>query len=241
LGNQVELLVDLQSVDQQLQERGDAIDQLRRQVAELESEIEEQRTLLAACRAERAEFESRRRDLEGVLSDEESKMKDRRMRLSRIRNEKEASAVRREIEIGKESNQRVEGDLITCFEALDVVSARERELQDGFDTMEQRRAEQQAKVDAEITALSSGLEETRRRRAELAAVIDGDLRRKYETIFTRRRGVAVVEARDGICQGCHMRVSPQLYNEIQRNQRVIACPNCSRILYRRPESAVTEA
>ena len=239
--NQVELLVNLQTVDQQLQERGEAIDELRRQVAELESEIEEQRTVLDACRAERAELETRRRDLEGALSDEESKMKDRRMRLSRIRNEKEASAVRREIELGKEGNQKIEGDLIACFEALDVVSARERELQGAFDALEQRRAEQQAKVDTEITALSSGLEEARRRRAELAAGIDSDLRRKYETIFTRRRGIAVVEVRGSICQGCHMRVAPQLYNEIQRNQRVIVCPNCNRILYRRPESAVTEA
>jgi hypothetical protein len=240
LENQIELLVDLQTVDQQLQERGEAIDGLRRQVAELESEIQEQRKMLDACCAERAELEARRRDLEGTLSDEEGKMKDRRMRLNRIRNEKEASAVRREIEVGKEGNQKIEDDLLACFEALEVVGARVRELQGAFDALEQRRAEQQAKVDAEIAALSSGLEKARRRRAELAAVIDNDLRRKYETIFVRRRGVAVVEVRGGICQGCHMRVAPQLYNEIQRNQRVIACPNCNRILYRRPESAATE-
>jgi predicted nucleic acid-binding Zn-ribbon protein len=241
LVNQIELLVDLQTVDQQLQERSEAIEGLRRQVAELESEIEEQRKVLDACRTERAALETRRRDLEGTLSDEESKMKDRRMRLSRIRNEKEASAVRREIEVGKEGNQKIEEELLACFDALDGVSARERELQAAFDALEQRRAEQQVKVDAEIEALSSGLEQARQRRAELAAVIDKDLRRTYETIFMRRRGVAVVEVRGGICQGCHMRVAPQLYNEIQRNQRVIVCQNCNRILYRRPESAVTEA
>ena len=239
--NQIELLVDLQTVDQQLRERTEAIEALRRQVAELESELDEQRKTLAACRAERAEIEARRRDLESTLSDEESKMKDRRMRLNRIRNEKEASAVRREIELGKEGSQKLEEDLMACFETLDAVSAREAELQGTLDALEARRREQQERVDAEIVALSSSVAEARRRREGLAANIDDALRRQYETIFERKRGSAVVEVRAGTCQGCHMRVAPQLFNEIQRNQRVIVCPNCHRILYWRPEPAETQA
>jgi len=241
LGNQIELLVDLQTVDQQLRDRTEAIDALRRQAAELQAELDEQRKVLEATRAERVALESRRRELEGMLSDEESKMKDRRMRLSRIRNEKEAAAVRREIELGKEGNQKLEEELLTCFEALDGVTARESETQTTFDALHQRRSEQQTFVDAEIGTLSNGLDEARQRRAQLAAAVDGDLRRKYETIFVKRRGVAVVEVRGGSCVGCHMRVAPQLFNEIQRNQRVISCPNCNRILYCRPEPVASEA
>ena len=239
MGNQVELLVNLQVVDQQLRERTEAIDALRQGLADIESELAGQRKLLDACRGERAELEARRRDLEGTLNDEESKMKDRRMRLNRIRNEKEASAVRREIEVGKEGNQKIEEDLMGVFEALDTVTTREAELQRDYDAVEARRAEQQAKVDSEVAALSAGLDEARRHRDELAAAIDGELRRKYEAIFIRRRGIAVVEVRGGTCQGCHMRVAPQLANEIKRNQRVIVCPNCHRILYARAETSAT--
>jgi predicted nucleic acid-binding Zn-ribbon protein len=241
LVNQIELLVNLQTVDQQLRERSEAIESHRRQIAELESELAEQRKVLDGCRAERAELEARRREIEGALADEEAKMKDRRMRLNRIRNEKEAAAVRREIEVGKEGNQKLEEDLMVIFEALDGVGARETELQSAFDALAAQRDERQAVADVEIGTLSEGLDDSRKRREELAAGIDANLRRQYETVFVRRRGVAVVEVRSGNCQGCHMRVSPQLTNEIQRNQRVIACPNCSRILYVRNESAVTQA
>jgi len=102
LGNQIELLVNLQTIDLQLRERTDAIETLQREIADLDAALLAQREVLNACRAERAEAESRRRDIEGSLADEEAKMKDRRMRLNRIRNEKEASAVRREIEVAKE-------------------------------------------------------------------------------------------------------------------------------------------
>ena len=125
------------------------------------------------------------------------------------------------------------------FEGLDAVNARDADLQHDFDAIDTRRAEHQAKVDADTVTLSAGLDEARERRDQLAGAIDGDLRRKYEAIFTRRRGLAVVEVRGGTCQGCHMRVAPQLFNEIQRNQRVIDCPNCHRILFARSESSAT--
>ena len=72
-------------------------------------------------------------------------------------------------------------------------------------------------------------------RTELIQTVDGELRRKYEMIFSRRGGLAVVEIREGACQGCRIRVPPQLFNEIQRNEHVILCPSCQRILFWRAE------
>jgi uncharacterized protein len=37
--------------------------------------------------------------------------------------------------------------------------------------------------------------------------------------------------RGGTCQGCHMHVPPQLFNQIQRNEQLILCPNCQRMLF----------
>lgn len=241
LVNQIELLVDLQTVDQQLREHTDVVEALRRRVAELEAELDERGKIHEACRTEQAELDKRRRELEQLLSEEENKMKDRRMRLMRIRNEKEAAAIRREIEVGKEGNHKIENDLIDCLESLEDVGAREVEARSACEALEARHREQQAAADAEIGALSEGMEQIRRRREDLAVAIDGTLRRQYETVAARRHGLAVVEVRGGTCQGCHMRVAPQLVNEIQRNARVVACPNCHRILYCRAEPAVSEA
>jgi hypothetical protein len=234
LGNQIELLVNLQTIDLQLRERTDAIDTLRRELADLDATLSGQRQALEAVRAERAELESKRRDIEGTLADEEVKMKDRRMRLNRIRNEKEASAVRREIEVAKEGTGLLEEQLMGIFEQLDGVKARETELGAAFEAIETKRASEKERIDLEIEELSNGLEESRSRRETLAADLEAPLRRQYESILSRKKGQAVVEIRGGTCEGCHMRVAPQLANEIHRNTRVIACPSCHRILYVRP-------
>lgn len=241
MANQIELLVTLQTIDLQLRERTDAIEALRRELAQLDDTLAAERKALEAVRAERADLESRRRDIEGSLADEEAKMKDRRMRLNRIRNEKEASAVRREIEVAKEGTGQLEEGLMGLFDQLDGVNAREKELAEGVAVLETKRAAEKTRTDSEIVELSSGLEESRSRRETLATDLDSNLRRQYETILSRKKGQAVVEIRGGSCEGCHMRVAPQLALEIHRNQRVIVCPSCHRILYARPPEATTPA
>lgn len=241
MGNQIELLVNLQTIDLQLRERTDAIEVLRRDLADLDAALTVEKQTLDICRAERADLESKRRDIEGTLADEEVKMKDRRMRLNRIRNEKEASAVRREIEVAKEGTGLMEEGLMAIFEQLDVVKAREAELATTYEAHEARRASEKERTDTEIAELSAGLEEARSQREALAAELEAPLRRQYETILSRKKGQAVVEIRAGTCEGCHMRVAPQLANEIHRNTRVIQCPSCHRILYVRPPEAAAPA
>jgi predicted nucleic acid-binding Zn-ribbon protein len=38
-------------------------------------------------------------------------------------------------------------------------------------------------------------------------------------------------ARDGICTLCHVRLRPQVFNTILRNDQIIQCDSCQRILY----------
>jgi valyl-tRNA synthetase len=55
-------------------------------------------------------------------------------------------------------------------------------------------------------------------------------------IFNRQRmkqsdGVAIAEVKDGVCQGCHMNIPSQMYNELQRGNSLINCPSCERLIY----------
>jgi len=67
--------------------------------------------------------------------------------------------------------------------------------------------------------------------------MNATLRVKYEQIFERRGGSAVVVVRQGVCTGCHMGVPPQMYNELQKFRDIRQCPNCHRILFYRPDAA----
>ena len=58
----------------------------------------------------------------------------------------------------------------------------------------------------------------------------------FEAVAKRRNGVAIAEARDGVCTICHVRLRPQVFNEVRRNDQIIQCDSCNRILYFVPAS-----
>jgi predicted nucleic acid-binding Zn-ribbon protein len=229
-------LAALQEFDRQHREKTALVEELEAAVADAESQLARQREITRAAQAERDQVEARRRDLESDLYHEEAKMKDRRMRLNRVRNEKELQALRREIELSKEANQQMEEEVLRLLESVEALNASaaeaERALAEMETTAATKTAEQRARIEQVRLEVAGELEI----RTRMTAALDGTLLQKYEQIFQRRGGSAVVEVRNGTCLGCHMHLPPQFFNELQRSRDVRLCPSCHRILFWRPDS-----
>jgi hypothetical protein len=84
---------------------------------------------------------------------------------------------------------------------------------------------------ARIAVLRAEVEAASGSRDAIVAKIEPSLVKRYERIFVRHRGLAVVEVRAGKCLGCHMQLPPQFYNELQRLRDLRLCPSCHRILF----------
>ena len=232
---QIELLATLQFVDQALRDKQRITEESEGRVAALEQSLRAQTEAARAARQELNTLAVRQRDLEARLAASETKLRDRRMRITRIRNEKELGLARREVDLLKEEVGTLETELVAALEQVEAATAKlagidaeVASLSTAMETEARDLREQIAKVGAEMAG-------ERTKRATIAETIDDDLRRRYELVFARRGGLAVVEVRGGTCNGCHMHVPPQLYNQIQRGEQVIVCPNCQRILFWRPE------
>ena len=44
-------------------------------------------------------------------------------------------------------------------------------------------------------------------------------------------------AREGVCTICHVRLRPQVFNTVRRNEEIVQCDSCNRILYFVPVQA----
>ncbi len=228
-------LAKLQRIDRVRRERLERIEEVEREIAELESELARSREQAQAASADAEAQELRRRELENVFEAEGLKMKDRRMRLNRVRNEKELQALRHEIEVGKEANQQLEEQVIEALEMLDTLNEAKEQADSSLAEIETQTREKIANSQAQLEEMRAELEGDRAMREELRGRIDAPLLDRYELIFERRAGIAVVDVDNGICQGCHRMLPPQMYNEIQRQRdEVRLCPACHRILYWQP-------
>jgi predicted nucleic acid-binding Zn-ribbon protein len=91
-------------------------------------------------------------------------------------------------------------------------------------------------MSAEHAELKSSLERMVKERAVIIAALDQRVLRMFEVVAQRRNGVAVAEARDGVCTICHVRLRPQVFNNVLRSTEIVQCDSCQRILYATPKA-----
>ena len=94
---------------------------------------------------------------------------------------------------------------------------------------------------AEHVELQASLERISAERAQIIAALDKQVLMVFEQVSRKRNGVAVAEARDGICTMCHVRLRPQVFNTVRRNEAIVQCDSCNRILFFGPAAAAAPA
>jgi hypothetical protein len=108
-----------------------------------------------------------------------------------------------------------------------AVKAADARLKDDQKAVEEERA----RLEKETASLEEELRRKAAARVEVASQLPADLLASYETIARNRRGQALAEARAGLCTACHVRLRPQVFNEVLANNTIHQCDSCQRILY----------
>jgi predicted nucleic acid-binding Zn-ribbon protein len=231
---QIEILASLQTVDREIKEQIDIKQGLLGDLDSKEKGIQAKKREIDSLRALFAEMEKLRAAKDRVFLDEGKKAVDKRMRMNRIKNIKELQALQREIDLMRQANGELEEELIKIMQQMDGIKAQMQTKEAEMAALHDEWERQQQALGAQITGIDRAVTEAANRRQSIAAQITGDLISRYELIFSRRGGTAVVEVSGGICQGCYMNIPPQLSNEIIRSDKVHLCPSCQRILYIKP-------
>ncbi|MBV8454647.1 MAG: hypothetical protein JOZ29_20595 [Deltaproteobacteria bacterium] len=242
-------LMGLQAIDRELRELEQAFSSVAARVEQLRLDAQKQQAELDRLTAEEQQSIVMRRQLEKELAEGEARIRNKRMRLSQVRNDKELQALAHEVDTQKETNQRLEAELLGLMEASEPRAVRVAEFTSLVQRLAAELTEAEKEIAAQVEDLKISIAKQRLERDLMAGNLERSLLQRYEMIFNRRNGVAVAEARDGTCQGCRMRLPPQLYNLIMAVREgggnlnwtvpgapgIYYCPNCQRILYHEGE------
>jgi uncharacterized protein len=172
-----------------------------------------------------------RKEKDALLQAGQEALKRTRERLFEIKKNKEYQSMLKEIEIFEGKNSRTEDEVIALLDELERLETALKVKEEELEGRRRRHEEERKKIEEEMNALAGDLDGCVRKSEKLKQDIPAELLRKYEQIKGVGRGVAVVAAWKEVCEGCHMSLPPQLYNELQKTTALITCPNCSRIIY----------
>ena len=230
MNEQLRLLRELQDVDLELKAIEADKERYPREIQNLDEKLAFE-TDTFTKRGERIELlERERRQKEGELELEQERMRKAQSKLYEVKTNKEYQALLMEIETLKEINSQREIEILEIMDEIDQLKGEHRTMERELRELGERIGQEKKRLEESLGKVDGALATKKRKRTMVTKKISPELISLYQTL-TQRRRTAVVPARFGTCQGCNMKIPPQMFNEVQRSEAIIVCPSCNRILY----------
>ncbi|MBI4197117.1 MAG: hypothetical protein HY539_04775 [Deltaproteobacteria bacterium] len=197
--------------------------------AEIKNRLAEKERLLEGKKGKQAELEKQRRDLEGELSFAKNRLSEFEVKVNSIKTNKEYQAATKEIGEMKRGISEAENKLLGLMATLEGL-AKEIETEGPALLSEQEVAQKELNdLQEEQKTVEEETKNFREQRESILSSLEAPILAMYQRVKkVRLDAIAVVTS--GTCEGCYMRLPPQLFIELQRFQKVYSCPSCHRIL-----------
>ncbi len=150
--------------------------------------------------------------------------------LNQTRSNSEYGVVRDQVERQKEKRGETEEDVLEILMELDRVQEVKAEEEKRLEGTKSAFGRKEAQMTELLEGLEGQLRELRERRVGLIDGVDPEHLGLYERVLDRRRNFAIARVEGQICQGCHMRLTPQNVNLLMQAM-FVQCANCTRLLY----------
>ena len=223
-------LKQLQEVDTKIYSFAERQREIPRCLEELRKKLTEGKRRADNLKEEIKHLQVERQDKEVTLQSKEEKIEKLDTQLYQLKSNKEYTSLQTEISGIKADSSLVEEKILLLMDKIDEKNkelAREKIL---LEKEEKEVNDAEVVLNNENKSIEEELAGLKIQREEMAAQIDNTLVFEYEKIIKGRSGTGIALLNDGICQGCFMKVPPQVVNELQIGNKIVKCQNCSKIL-----------
>lgn len=231
MNSDLKQLIRLQSIDSSIQELRGRIDKFPSISRALDEKLRSAQAALESVKEKTKKNQANRKKLETDVSASEVKISKYREQMLSVKTNEEYRALQHEIEHAQKAIRKIEDEILNLMQEAETVQVE-------IKTAEARLKEDQQMVNVERSALEdenkrdiSALDGYLKERKEIEASVSSDLIPRYDRVRKHRGGLAVGPARDYVCELCQVRIRPQVFQEIRKNDQIIACDACQRILY----------
>jgi uncharacterized protein len=226
----LESLVRLQRAETDLRRVEAELQEVPQKRAELEAALAAERGRLDHTREAQAQSQKARRQHEADLQDLEAKRSRYKGQLMEVKTNKEYTAMLHEIEGVEREIRGREDQILAEMEKSEGLAAELKAEEEAYQAAEGRSRESGRALEERARVLESERARLAGERDAVAATVPADVLELFQRV-AKLRGVAVAEARDGMCQVCHVKLRLQMYVDVKRNEDILQCPACNRILY----------
>jgi len=233
---ELEKLIDLQKTDSEIRRLKQSLDTADTRRAELEREFEKHAFSIREIQDRQDRLRGERAELDKHISENKTYLERADRNLKHAQNQKEYETAMRETDALQKQIAAFETQTLENMTALEEVEKEIGSRADEISTLDQKRADALAELDAGLEQDRVDLARIEGGRDDVFKTLPANLASVYNRLAQRSRdGIAVAEVVNGSCSACFMALRPQMQMEVKRGEQIITCESCTRILYFAPK------
>jgi predicted nucleic acid-binding Zn-ribbon protein len=234
-------LVDLQRLESAIGDARSRMASHPQRVAEVEARLAAAAGEVESVRQRLKDNQDARRALDKDIALYQGRLSKFRDQQSAVKTNRVYQALGHEIETAQHDLGAVEEKVLERMMEADEIGAAISVAEAAFAAQRKELEAEKQELADELVALDRKLATATAERDALMKQLDPRLLAVFEQVARARKGIAVTTAtRDGLCSVCHVRLRPQVFQQVRHNDSIVQCDSCQRILYYIPPPPPTE-
>ncbi len=170
------------------------------------------------------------RSLEHNLEDHSVQIIKSKTQLMSIKTNREYEAMTKEIKNLEQDVDTKEEKLLFLMDELDTQEKDNMIFLEKAAADKTENGQKKKEMEDRVEFLKTELGKLEQEKPKILEELDPQLQSRYERIIGKFGDYAVTHVVGEVCQGCFTTMPPQTVNEVKKNDRIITCEACGRIL-----------
>ena len=227
----VQALLVLQERDARVASLTADLENLPRQRAAADQELETRTETFEELRAKTRLIEAERKKVDLEVQSKQAAIARYRTQQNQTRKNEEFAALNHEIEHAEKEISALEDTELELMESYDKGQAQVAEGQKELLAAQEKTKHKKAELEKREANVASQLGGAKAQQAEAEAAVPEDVVARYRRILKSKKDVAIVPIDHGACGGCHMKLTTQTVISARSAETLTSCENCGRLVY----------
>lgn len=237
----LERLIQLQDIESRAAVASKAIAEAPARIAALDALLNSSTTALAAAKQSLEDNKTARRSIDKDLLADQQRLDKYKEQVMAVKTNEQLHAMQHQMKaVEAEISQREEKVLINMMEA-DEINAAIKKAEAALKAAQAKVASERAAIETETKAHQATLAQCATERTQVVAAMDNKGAVDTFQRIAKVRGTAVARAEGERCTVCQVRLRPAVFAEVRKNDQIVQCDSCNRILYFVPPKPASPA
>jgi len=226
----IQLLIHIVKKDLDIRDKRRFLEEAPKRMKSIQKTIKEMEGELGEEMQDFEKFEKERRHLEREIQSQNDKINKKRLEQDKADSNKAYRALGHEIEYLTKLVDKEEERVLTILEKTE---GKKKQLEEATANVEQRKKgllDEIETIENDILKTEESLKVIEDEKIRVLPHLSQKVRRLYDRILNVKGDSGVANIAGDICQGCFSRVPPQRAHEIRKNDQIMTCEACGRIL-----------